>query len=163
MLGAAVSRLLLVAGTRSYVDCRWHHLPARRVRRPQRGLGYYLRLATPRRARDLGILLIVAGFVLISLAVSSGHRGVLIASVLAALFILGAAFSGASFLSFNDDPSSMVMAGLSAAALACYVLVLFQLAAGSWPTRLLLTVGRPRYRWLGRRASGDLARSVGEL
>jgi hypothetical protein len=28
-----VSRLLLVAGTRSYVDCRWHHLPARRVRR----------------------------------------------------------------------------------------------------------------------------------
>jgi transposase len=30
---AAMSRLLLVAGTRSYVDCRWHHLAARRVRR----------------------------------------------------------------------------------------------------------------------------------
>jgi hypothetical protein len=37
----------------------------------------------------------------------------------------------------------MIMAGLLAAALACYVLVLFQLAAGSWPTRLLLTVARP--------------------
>jgi len=38
----------------------------------------------------LGILLIVAGFVLIALAASSGHRGVLIASILGALFILGA-------------------------------------------------------------------------
>lgn len=57
----------------------------------------------------------------------------------------------------------MIMAGLFAAALACYVLVLFQLAAGGWPTRPLVTVARPRYRRLERRASGDLARSVGEL
>jgi uncharacterized membrane protein len=111
----------------------------------------------------LGILLVVAGFVLISLAASSDHRGVLIASVLAAMFILGAPFQRASFLNFNDDPSSMIMAGLFAAALACYVVVLFQLAAGCWPTRLLLTVARPRYRRLERRASGDLARSAGEL
>jgi drug/metabolite transporter (DMT)-like permease len=75
----------------------------------------------------LGIVLIVAGFVLIALAASSGHRGVLIASILGALFILGAAFNGASFLNFNDDLSSMIMAGLFAAALACYVVVLFQL------------------------------------
>jgi len=81
----------------------------------------------------LGILLIAAGFVLIALAASSGHRGVLIASILGALFILGAAFNGASFLNFNNDLSSMIMAGLSAAALACYVVVLFQLNAAPAP------------------------------
>jgi hypothetical protein len=81
----------------------------------------------------LGILLIVAGFVLIVLAASSGHRGVLIASILGALFILGAAFNGASFLNFNDDLSSMIMARLFAAALACYVVVLFQLNAAQAP------------------------------
>jgi drug/metabolite transporter (DMT)-like permease len=75
----------------------------------------------------LGILLIVAGFILIALAASSGHRGVLIASILGALFTLGAAFNGASFLNFNDDLSSMIMAGLFAAAMACYVVVLFHL------------------------------------
>lgn len=75
----------------------------------------------------LGILLVIAGFVLIALAASSDHRGVLIASILGVLFILGAAFNGASFLNFNDDFSSMIMAGLFAAALACYVVVLFQL------------------------------------
>jgi hypothetical protein len=42
----------------------------------------------------LGILLIAAGFVLIALAASSGHRDVLTASILGALFILGAAFNG---------------------------------------------------------------------
>jgi hypothetical protein len=36
----------------------------------------------------LGVLLVVAGFVLTSLAASMGHRGVLIASILGALFIL---------------------------------------------------------------------------
>ena len=81
----------------------------------------------------LGILLVVTGFALIFLAASSGHRGVVIASVLGALFILGAGFNGASFLDFNDDPSSMIMAGLFAAALACYVVVLFQLNAAPAP------------------------------
>jgi hypothetical protein len=56
----------------------------------------------------------------------------------------------------------MIMAGLFAAALACYVVVL-QLAADGWPIRRLLTVARPRYRRLERRAFGHLARSAGEL
>ena len=81
----------------------------------------------------LGIVLVVAGFALIALAASSGQRGVLIASILGALFVLGAAFNGASFLNFNDDLSSMIMAGLFAAALACYVVVLFQLNAAPVP------------------------------
>jgi hypothetical protein len=53
----------------------------------------------------LGILLVVAGFVLISLAASSGHRGVLIASVLAALFILGAAFNGPASSTSTTTPA----------------------------------------------------------
>lgn len=81
----------------------------------------------------LGIVLVVAGFVLIALAASSGQRGVLIASILGALFVLGAAFNGASFLDFNNDASSMIMAGLFAAALACYVVVLFQLKDAPTP------------------------------
>ena len=88
----------------------------------------------------LGILLVVTGFVLIFLAASSGHREVLVASILGVLFILGAAFNGASFLDFNDNPSSMIMAGLFAAALACYVVVLFQLNAAP----AAAGTGRPR-------------------
>jgi hypothetical protein len=52
---------------------------------------------------------------------------------LGALFILGAAFNGVSFLNFNDDLSSMIMAVLFAAALACSVVVLFQLNAAPAP------------------------------
>ena len=52
----------------------------------------------------LGIPLIVAGFVLIALAASSGHRGVLIASILGALFILGAAFNGGQLPQLQRRP-----------------------------------------------------------
>ena len=79
----------------------------------------------------LGLVLVVTGFILISLATSE-RRGVVVASALGPLFILGAAFNGASFLSFNNDISSLIMALLFAAALACYVAVIFMLYA---PTR----------------------------
>lgn len=77
----------------------------------------------------LGFVLIVTGFSLIALATSSGQRGVVTASSLGAVFVLAAAFNGASFLNFNDNLSSMIMAVLFAAALACYVAVLFLLYA----------------------------------
>jgi hypothetical protein len=44
--------------------------------------------------------------------------------VLGFLFIVGAGFKGASFLDFNEDFSSMIMATLFAAALLCYVGIL---------------------------------------
>jgi hypothetical protein len=45
--------------------------------------------------------------------------------VLGALAILGAAFNGVSFLNYGHSFSSMIMAGLWALALACYLTGLF--------------------------------------
>ena len=47
------------------------------------------------------------------------------ASVLGALAILGAGFNGMSFLNYGHDFSSMIMAGLWALALACYLTGMF--------------------------------------
>ena len=46
------------------------------------------------------------------------------AAVLGALFILGAGFNGASFLNYNHDANSYVMALLFAAAVLCYSVIL---------------------------------------
>jgi hypothetical protein len=48
-------------------------------------------------------------------------------STLGALFVLGAGFNGASFLDFNNSVSSLIMALLGFAAVACYAVVLFLL------------------------------------
>ena len=48
-------------------------------------------------------------------------------SVLAGLFVIGAGFNGASFLDFNNDVSSLIMALLAFAAVACYAVTLFLL------------------------------------
>jgi hypothetical protein len=45
--------------------------------------------------------------------------------VLGALAILGAAFNGVSFLNYGHAFSSMIMAGLRALALACYLTGMF--------------------------------------
>jgi hypothetical protein len=41
-------------------------------------------------------------------------------SVLAGLLVIGAGFNGASFLDFNDNLSSLLMAVLTLGALGCY-------------------------------------------
>ena len=41
---------------------------------------------------------------------------------------MGAAFNGVSFLNYGHDFSSMIMAGLWALALACYITALFRTA-----------------------------------
>ena len=46
------------------------------------------------------------------------------------LLILGSGFNGASFLDFNEDFSSMIMATLFALAVLCYASLLFILADG---------------------------------
>jgi len=43
------------------------------------------------------------------------------AAVVGALTIIGAGFNGLSFLTYGKDFSSMIMAGLWALALACYL------------------------------------------
>lgn len=72
----------------------------------------------------LGLLLGIGSVALIVRVRALGRRRLTIAAVLGFLFIVGAGFNGASFLDFNEDYSSMIMATLSAAALMCYVGIL---------------------------------------
>ncbi len=71
-----------------------------------------------------GLALVLAAFAGIALSRRAG-RVATSASVLGALAILGAGFNGMSFLNYGHDFSSMIMAGLWALALACYVTGMF--------------------------------------
>jgi hypothetical protein len=73
----------------------------------------------------LALVLVVIGVAVRSFAVAP--RQVRVWSTLAALLVIGAGFNGASFLDFNNDVSSLIMALLAFGALACYTVVLFQL------------------------------------
>ena len=79
-----------------------------------------------------GLALAVAALASIAAARGQGSRAVTGTSVLGALAIVGAGFNGASFLDYGHAFSSMIMAGLWALALACYLAGLF-LAARNWP------------------------------
>jgi len=72
-----------------------------------------------------GLALVLAAFASIALTRRQGGRMAVVLSVLGALAILGAGFNGASFLNYGHDFSSMIMAGLWALALACYVTSMF--------------------------------------
>jgi len=72
----------------------------------------------------LGLLLVVGSLWLAVLAIRGRRAGVVWAAVLGALFILGAGFNGASFLNYNHDANSYVMALLFAAAVLCYSVIL---------------------------------------
>jgi hypothetical protein len=69
-----------------------------------------------------------------SLVMSRWHRSraVTTLSVLGALAIIGAGFNGASFLNYGENFSSMIMAGLWALALGCYLTSMFLTARSSW-------------------------------
>jgi hypothetical protein len=70
---------------------------------------------------SLGLALILGGIGVLVLAVRSGSRVMVSTAVLGGAAILGAAFNGASFLDFNHDYSSMIMAALFALALGSYL------------------------------------------
>jgi heme A synthase len=72
----------------------------------------------------LGLLLVLGSLWLAVLAIRGHRAGFVWAAVLGALFILGAGFNGASFLNYNKDANSYVMALLFAAAVLCYVVLL---------------------------------------
>jgi len=61
-------------------------------------------------------------------ALRHGRRVVAVWSSIAASLVIGAGFNGASFLDFNDNASSLIMALLAFAAIACYSVVMFHLA-----------------------------------
>ena len=72
-----------------------------------------------------GLALVLAAFAAIALTWGQDSRVATVTSVLGALAILGAAFNGVSFLNYGHAFSSMIMAGLWALALACYITGLF--------------------------------------
>lgn len=72
-----------------------------------------------------GIALALAALAAIALAWRRGGRAATATSVLGALAILGAGFNGASFVDYGHNFSSMIMAGLWALALACYLAGVF--------------------------------------
>ena len=72
-----------------------------------------------------GLALVLAALASITLTWRPGGRMARVLSVLGALAIVGAAFNGASFLNYGHDFSSMIMAGLWALALACYLTSMF--------------------------------------
>jgi hypothetical protein len=77
-------------------------------------------------ALGLGLVVIVISTALYALRVH--RRAIAVWSSIAALLVIGAGFNGASFLDFNDNTSSLVMALLALAAVGCYSLVMFLLA-----------------------------------
>jgi hypothetical protein len=73
----------------------------------------------------LGLALVLAALVSIALTRRAGSRLATVMAVLGALAIMGAGFNGASFLNYGQAFSSMIMAGLWALALACYITGMF--------------------------------------
>jgi hypothetical protein len=68
-----------------------------------------------------GMALAAAALAALALAWRTGTTAAKTASVLGALAIIGAGFNGASFVDYGHAFSSMIMAGLWALALACYL------------------------------------------
>lgn len=75
----------------------------------------------------LGLALVLAGVAGAVFGIRRGGRVPITTAVLGFLAILGAAFNGASFLDYNKNVSSMIMAGCFALALACYSIGLYPL------------------------------------
>ena len=75
----------------------------------------------------LALALLVIGVAVYAMRL--GRRPIGAWSVLAGLLVIGAGFNGASFLDFNHDISSLIMALLALGAVACYSAALYLLAA----------------------------------
>ncbi|MEO6942984.1 MAG: hypothetical protein ABI124_08175 [Terrimesophilobacter sp.] len=90
--------------------------------------GLWLRLHA-----SLGLLLVLAAIWTIVASVRARRARTLM--ILGGIFVLGAGFNGASFLNYDEGFSSMLMGGLMALAMACYVVGLF-LAAPKQPAAM---------------------------
>jgi hypothetical protein len=69
----------------------------------------------------LGMALAAAALAAIALAWRGGRTAARATAVTGALAVIGAGFNGASFVNYGHAFSSMIMAGLWALALACYL------------------------------------------
>jgi hypothetical protein len=69
----------------------------------------------------LGMALAAAALAAVAVAWRRGSTAGTAASIIGALAVIGAGFNGASFVDYGHAFSSMIMAGLWALALACYL------------------------------------------
>ena len=72
----------------------------------------------------LGLLLVLGSLWLAVIAIRGHRAGYVWAAVLGAVFILAAGFNGSSFLNYNHDANSYVMALLFALSVLCYIVLL---------------------------------------
>lgn len=75
----------------------------------------------------IGLLLIVNVIVVLVLALRTRIVPVVVSAIVGFLCVIGAAFSGASFVDKGDNSASMAMAMLTGVALACYAINLYVL------------------------------------
>jgi hypothetical protein len=96
-----------------------------------RSLAWALGSAPPALAihASLGVALILGCVAVAVAATRCASRAVATLTTLAAALIIGAAFNGVSFLDFNHDISSLIMALLALAAVLCYLTALFTMPA----------------------------------
>jgi hypothetical protein len=77
----------------------------------------------------LGLVVVVLAIAVALSAVREANRALKIWLVLAAGLVIGAGFNGASFLDFNQNTSSLLMALLALGSVVCYAIALFLLVA----------------------------------
>jgi hypothetical protein len=77
----------------------------------------------------LGLALVLMALSVAVRSLASGSRSISVWAILAGLLVIGAAFNGASFLDFNNDISSLIMALLAFGGVGCYAVVLFLLVS----------------------------------
>jgi hypothetical protein len=73
----------------------------------------------------LGLLLGLMVIGIVATSIRTGRQSVWVWSIIGALLVIGAGFNGASFLDYNKDASSPIMALLAFGGAACFVVVLF--------------------------------------
>lgn len=76
----------------------------------------------------LGLLLVLFSVQLLSQAIRSHTRRLLLPAAIGTLCVIAAGFNGGSFLNYDEDFSSMVMAAFFAIAVVSYVTGLFVLS-----------------------------------
>jgi hypothetical protein len=76
----------------------------------------------------LGVLVGVMVIGIVAQALRTSRQAIWLWSTFGALMVVGAGFNGASFLDYDKDASSLIMALLAFGAVACFVIVMFLLS-----------------------------------
>jgi hypothetical protein len=75
----------------------------------------------------LGLALVILAIIVAVRAIYLHRRSVATCSILAALLVIGAGFNGASFLDFNLNINSLLMALFALGSVLCYVAMMYLL------------------------------------